>query len=89
MTPEIAIDITREFFFYSTLLALPALVLSLALGLIISVFQAATSIQEQTLTFVPRLLALLALFVFTMPWMLETSVSFTTQMLWRASQMGH
>lgn len=89
MTPEIAIDITREFFFYSTLLALPALVLSLLLGLIISVFQAATSIQEQTLTFVPRLLALLALFVFTLPWMLETSVSFTTQMLWRASQMGH
>ncbi len=89
MTPEIAIDITREFFFYSTLLALPALALSLALGLIISVFQAATSIQEQTLTFVPRLLALLALFVFTMPWMLETSVSFTTQMFWRASQMGH
>ncbi len=88
MTPEIAIDITREFFFYSTLLALPALVLSLLLGLIISVFQAATSIQEQTLTFVPRLLALLALFVFTLPWMLETSVSFTTQMFWRASQMG-
>jgi flagellar biosynthetic protein FliQ len=88
MTPEVAIDISRDFFFYSTLLAMPALALSLLLGLIISVFQAATSIQEQTLTFVPRLLALIGLFVVTLPWMLETSVFYTTQLIWKASTMG-
>lgn len=84
-----AISIARGFFYYALVLALPGLALSLVLGLLISVFQAVTSIQEQTLTFVPRLLCLALLFSFIMPWMLKTMVYFATLMFWKASAMGH
>lgn len=83
-----AITIGREFLYYATLLTLPALGVSLIVGLIVSVFQAVTSIQEQTLSFAPRILALAGLFVVLMPWMLEMSVYFTTQMLARAAHIG-
>lgn len=83
-----AVTVGREFLYYSTLLTLPALGVSLLVGLAISVFQAVTSIQEQTLSFAPRILALAGLFVVLMPWMLEMSVYFTTQMLARAAQIG-
>ncbi len=83
-----AVTIGREFLYYATLLTLPALGVSLLVGLAISVFQAVTSIQEQTLSFAPRILALAGLFVVLMPWMLEMSVYFTTQMLARAAQIG-
>ena len=78
----------RTFFEQAVLLALPAMVTSLVVGLIISVFQAATSIQEQTLAFVPRMLALALVFVITMPWMLRVSIYFTVQMITHASEMG-
>ncbi|MCY2989207.1 MAG: flagellar biosynthetic protein FliQ [Planctomycetota bacterium] len=70
------------------LLSLPALTLSLVVGLVIAVLQAATNIQEQTLTFVPRLLLLAVLFIVTMPWMLQLSVYFTAQMIWEAAKVG-
>lgn len=83
-----AVTIGREFLYYVTLLTLPALGVSLVVGLVISVFQAVTSIQEQTLSFAPRILALAGLFVVLMPWLLEMSVYFTTQMLARAAHVG-
>lgn len=82
------VTIGREFLYYVTLLTLPALGVSLLVGLVISVFQAVTSIQEQTLSFAPRILALAGMFVVLMPWMLEMSIYFTTQMLARAAQFG-
>jgi flagellar biosynthesis protein FliQ len=82
------VTIGREFLYYATLLTLPALGVSLLIGLVISVFQAVTSIQEQTLSFAPRILALAGMFVVLMPWMLEMSIYFTTQMLARAAQFG-
>ena len=88
MTDSEAIFIGREFLYHAMLLALPALCLSLIVGLVISIFQAVTSIQEQTLTFVPRIVALGVLFILTMPWMLQTSIYFTTQMLARAAEIG-
>ena len=83
-----AVSIGRDFLYYATLLTLPALGVSLLVGLVISVFQAVTSIQEQTLSFAPRILALAGLFVVLMPWLLQMSVYFTTQMLARAAQLG-
>ena len=82
------ITIGREFLYFATLLTLPALAVSLLVGLVISIFQAVTSIQEQTLSFAPRILALAGLFVVLMPWMLEMSIFFTTQMLARAAHIG-
>lgn len=83
-----AVTIGREFLYYATLLTLPALGVSLLIGLAISVFQAVTSIQEQTLSFAPRILALAGMFVVLMPWLLEMSIYFTTQMLARAAHVG-
>jgi flagellar biosynthesis protein FliQ len=63
------------------MMAAPVLLIGMGVGLIVSVFQATTSIQEQTLTFVPKIAAILiALFVFG-PWMLSTLTQFTIRML--------
>jgi flagellar biosynthetic protein FliQ len=59
------------------IMAAPVLLIGMAVGLIVSVFQATTSIQEQTLTFVPKIAAILLSLVFFGPWMLQTVVSFT------------
>ena len=78
----------RTFFEQAVLLALPAMATSLVVGLVISVFQAATNIQEQTLAFVPRMLALALVFVVTMPWMLKVAIYFTVRMISSASEIA-
>ncbi len=88
MTHFEAIHIGREMMYHAVVLALPVLALSLIVGLVISVFQAATNIQEQTMTFVPRLLLVALLLIAVMPWMLQVSVYFTAQMIWKASEVG-
>ena len=57
----------------------PILILVLVLGLLISIFQATTQIQEQTLTFVPKLIATAVVGIFLGSWMLQTIMSFTTR----------
>ena len=89
MTDAEAISLGREFFYHVVLLTAPALAVSLVVGLVISIFQAVTNIQEQTLSFAPRILALAGLFVLTMPWLLQMSVYFTVQMFAKAAQAGH
>ena len=89
MTDLEAVSLGREFFYHAVLLTLPALAISLIVGLIISIFQAVTNIQEQTLSFAPRILALAGLFVVSMPWLLQMTVYFTVQMFSRAAQIGH
>ena len=63
-------------------LALPLLLSALAVGLLISILQAVTQIQEQTLSFIPKILALVAVIAIAGPWMLGTIVSWTTE-LWQ------
>lgn len=89
MTELDAVAIGREFYFHAVLLTLPALAVSLIVGLVVSIFQAVTNIQEQTLSFAPRIVALAGLFVVTMPWLLQMSIYFTVQMFSRAAQVGH
>ncbi len=89
MTEADAVSLGREFFYHAVLLTTPALVVSLIIGLIVSIFQAVTNIQEQTLSFAPRILALSALLVLTMPWLLQMSIYFTVQMFSRAAQVAH
>ncbi len=62
---------------------LPLLLVGLAVGLVISVFQAVTQIQEQTLTFIPKILATVAVLVVGGPWMLDQLLGYTTD-LWTA-----
>ncbi|MEK6257828.1 MAG: flagellar biosynthetic protein FliQ [Planctomycetota bacterium] len=89
MTELDAVALGREFYYHAVLLTLPALAVSLIVGLAVSIFQAVTNIQEQTLSFAPRILALAGLFIVTMPWLLQMSIYFTVQMFSRAAQVGH
>jgi flagellar biosynthetic protein FliQ len=77
MTEDYIVHLFREAFFTILLLSGPVLILSLLVGLVISVFQAATSIQEFTLTFVPKLVVTALVIVITLPWMIDVLVSFT------------
>ena len=61
--------------------ALPLLAVGLGVGVIISVFQAVTQIQEQTLTFIPKVLATVAVLIFGGPWMLDQLIQYTSE-LW-------
>jgi flagellar biosynthetic protein FliQ len=56
------------------------LTVALAVGLSISVFQAVTQIQEQTLAFVPKLMAVTAVFLIGLPWMIQTAVKYTAEL---------
>ena len=82
------LEIGRDLIFTALILALPALLASLVVGLIISVFQAVTSIQEQTLSFVPRILVVAIVLVVTMPWTLQTAAHFTLRLLSHGAEVG-
>lgn len=58
----------------------PVLIVSMVIGLLISIFQAVTQIQEQTLTFVPKVLAIIVVFLILGPWMLQVLISFIQNM---------
>jgi flagellar biosynthetic protein FliQ len=62
------------------LVAGPALIVSLVVGLIISVFQVVTSLQDQTIAFVPKVIAVMAVVAISFPWMLQVMLRFTTRM---------
>ena len=80
------IEIGQDLLYTALLLALPALLVSLGVGLIVSILQTITSIQEQTLSFVPRLLAVGLVLVLTMAWALQLASHFTVRMLWQATE---
>jgi len=79
MTDQFIIHIVREAFYNVLLIVGPLLIVSLIVGLIISIFQAATSISEQTLTFVPKILSVVILIVILLPFMLSTLKTFVLE----------
>lgn len=80
MTPAVVVDILREAMFLIMLIVAVMVVPSLLVGLIISVFQAATQINEQTLSFLPRLFATLLAIVIAGPWMVRSLTEFATRL---------
>ena len=68
-------------------LAAPILLTAMVIGLAISLFQSVTSIQEQTLGFVPKALGVVGLLILIMPWILRTLVEFAASMIQKMSQM--
>lgn len=72
MTPEVALQLFGEAFFLTMLMVAVIVGPGLAVGLIVSTFQAATQINEQTLSFLPRLLITLATIMVTGPWLLQS-----------------
>jgi flagellar biosynthetic protein FliQ len=80
MGPETVLDIGREALWLAVLLAGPLLGAALAVGLFIGVIQAATQIQEMTLSFIPKLLALVVVLFIVGPWMLRIVVTFSERL---------
>ena len=80
MGPETVLDIGREALWLAVLLAGPMLGAALAVGLFTGVIQAATQIQEMTLSFIPKLLALVIVLFVIGPWMLRIIVTFTERL---------
>jgi flagellar biosynthesis protein FliQ len=80
MPHELVVDLARNAITTALFLAGPLLMIALGVGLVVSVLQAVTSIQEQTLSFVPKLLAVAVAFLVGLPWMLQIMVKYTTEL---------
>ena len=83
------LEISRDLFYTALLVALPALAVSLLVGLVVSVFQTVTSIQDQTISYVPRIIIVGLVIVLTMSFSLEMATHFTVRMLARAAEVAH
>ena len=81
MTPETVIDIGREALLVAVLLAAPLLLAALATGLLIGLFQAATQVNEQTLSFIPKLLAMALALLVSGSWLLALILDYTRDMI--------
>ena len=81
MTPETVVTVGRHALEMTLLLAAPLLLTALAVGLIVGIFQAATQINEMTLSFIPKLLAMAAMLALTGPWMLRSLVEYTRNLI--------
>ena len=81
ITQDAVLDIARAAIFDIIIVAAPLLLVSLIMGLIISIFQTVTSIQEQTLTFVPKILAVFITLMLAGSWMMNTMIELV-QELW-------
>ncbi|MEY6431918.1 flagellar biosynthesis protein FliQ [Thioalkalicoccus limnaeus] len=80
MSPELVITIGKQALIVTVLLSAPLLLAALALGLIVSLFQAATQINEMTLTFIPKLVGLVLVLFLAGPWMLSTITGFARRL---------
>ena len=81
MTPQDAIDLGREALIVATLIAAPVLLAGMLVGLAIGLLQALTQIQEQTVAFVPKLLAMIAALAFAMPWILMRLIEYSQELI--------
>jgi flagellar biosynthesis protein FliQ len=80
MSHALVVDLARNAIMVALLLCGPMLVVALVVGLTVSVVQAVTQIQEQTLAFVPKLFAVAAVFLIALPWMLQVMIKYTTEL---------
>jgi flagellar biosynthesis protein FliQ len=89
MNPDLAIDLFKSTVMFALYIVAPFLGATLVVGLIASLIQSVTSMQEQTLTFVPKLLALAALMLVLTPWLLRALSEFTVTIITRMGSLGH
>ncbi|PJO60692.1 flagellar biosynthesis protein FliQ [Burkholderia pseudomallei] len=88
MTPENVMTLAHQAMYIGLLLAAPLLLVALAVGLVVSLFQAATQINEATLSFIPKLLAVAATMVIAGPWMLSMMIDYLRETLLRVATLG-
>lgn len=87
MNPEFAIELLKNMLFQALALAAPFLVTAMVVGLAVSLFQAVTTIHEQTLTFVPKVLGIVGVLLLLLPWLVRTLVEFTVAVIEKMPQM--
>lgn len=83
MNDQAIVEIGIQTVWTAIQVAAPALLATLAMGLVISIFQAATQINEQTLSFIPKVLAMTAAILFFGPWIIQVMVTFTINLFHR------
>ena len=88
MTIQTIMGLGRETLATAAMIAGPILLVALTVGLLVSLFQTVTSIQEQTLTFIPKIAAVLISIVVLMPWLLRTLCRFTEALLANLATFG-
>jgi flagellar biosynthetic protein FliQ len=87
MSPEFAVELLKGLMLQAVALASPILLTALSIGLAVSLFQAVTSIQEQTLSFVPKALGIVSLLAVLLPWILRTLIEYTVLIMQKLPQM--
>ena len=88
MTDVIVIKILREALLITLVVAAPVLGVGMFVGLIVSIIQTTTSIQEQTLTFVPKIIAIFMAIIFFGPWMIHMLVNYTVNLFMLIEKIG-
>ena len=88
MTIDQSIDVVKNLMMLCIKVALPFLLSAMIIGLFVSFFQAITSLQEQTLTFVPKALGVVVVVFVLFPWVTNIMLDYTTEILNQMSQMG-
>jgi flagellar biosynthetic protein FliQ len=81
MSHQLVIDLSRDAILTALMLAAPLLLIALGVGLVISIIQSVTQIQEQTLAFVPKLVLVGGAFIVGLPWLLQILIKFTVTLI--------
>ena len=81
MNPDLVVSIAKDAIEITLYLSLPILGIGMIVGLLVSLFQAVTQIQEATLTFVPKIVATFLSLLFLLPWMMDKMMNFTEQII--------
>jgi flagellar biosynthetic protein FliQ len=89
MNPEFAIQILKTMIFQALTISAPILLTAMVVGLAISLFQAVTTIHEQTLAFVPKALAVIGVLLLLLPWIVRSLVDFTTTVIMKMPQVAN
>jgi flagellar biosynthetic protein FliQ len=80
MTEDIVLSLGRDAIYTTVMLSAPLLISALVVGLIVSIIQAVTQINEATLTFIPKMLAIIVVLIVMAPWMTQMLTSYTTEL---------
>jgi flagellar biosynthetic protein FliQ len=87
VNPEFAIELLKTMIYQALSIAAPILIVAMVIGLAISLFQAVTTIHEQTLAFVPKALAVVGVLLLLLPWIVRSLIEFTTAVIQKMPQM--
>lgn len=87
MTTEFAIELLKTMIYEALAISTPILAVAMVIGLAVSLFQAVTTINEQTMTFVPKALGVIGVLLLLLPWIMRSLIEFTTAVVQKMPQM--